>query len=175
MHPFYDKVTDKARQALSTASAFAKHRKHPFVTPLHVLYGILAQGDNVATSILQLLSVDVDIIRQKIIQELGHGCYDSHNVTVPYSKETGKLICHAIDYGLEVGFIACQHLLKAILIDKKNIACTILLNSNVNFELVDLVIKSNVKTVNKNLIPPPLPTKQQKSYLASERQQVEIY
>ena len=147
MHAFYEKLTDRARGALDEANYYAKKNKHPLVTPLHVLYGILHEGKNVAAVVLKNLGVDTNELKKNVVEGLGSGKYESNDIAVPYSREVCRLMCVAIEFGLEVQFIACQHLLKAMLTDDDDLAYVLLSKRGVSLELVDTEIKSCVKKV----------------------------
>jgi ATP-dependent Clp protease ATP-binding subunit ClpC len=147
MHAFYDKVTDRARKALSKANDFAKENGDPLVTRLHVLYGILAEDQNVGASVLKALGVNTKTMQDDIRQTLGKGKYSTHSVGVPYSQSVGRLICMAIDIGLPAKFIACQHLLRAILMSATDPAAIMLRKANITLELVDAQIAASVKPI----------------------------
>ncbi len=147
MHAFYDKVTDRARAALDIGNLYAKNNKNPLVTPLHVLYGILEEDKNIAVVIMKNLGVDTKMLKAQVIQAIGKGKYQSNDIAVPYSREVCRLMCIAIDYGLEVKHIACQHLLKALMAHDDEIPYILLSKHGVTLDLVDAAVRACVKKV----------------------------
>jgi ATP-dependent Clp protease ATP-binding subunit ClpC len=147
MHAFYEKVTDKARGALELANNYAKNRKHPLVTNLHILWGILDQGNNVGKKILENLKVDAKKLKLQVEAELGVGEYTTHGSAVAYDVDAQECICTAIDYGRRVNHIGCQHLLMALVDDKDNPVGRLLDKNNVTPELVLAEIKAIVRPV----------------------------
>jgi ATP-dependent Clp protease ATP-binding subunit ClpA len=147
MHAYYDKVTDKARQALEAANDEAKKRKSILVSNLHILWGILDQGKNVGTSILANLKVDLKTLKSEVEKKLGEGKYSTHGSAVPYDTDAQECICAAIDYGHKVKHIGCQHLLLGLLANTENSAGRLLDQSGITLELVLAEIKSIIRPV----------------------------
>lgn len=152
MHPFFDRVTDRARRAIDLGSDYAKVHKHPLVTRLHILYGILAEDKNVAVKVLKNMKINIPKLKSDVIEAMGEGSYKTHYMAVPYNKSVCKLICVAIDSSLEVKFVACQHLLKAILMDNDDLAVLILNKAGVSLEAFEAQVESNVKSIESNKI-----------------------
>jgi ATP-dependent Clp protease ATP-binding subunit ClpA len=147
MHAYYEKVTDKARGALELANDLAKKRKHPLVKNLHILWGIVSQGNNVGEAVLKNLKVDCKKLKSKVEEILGEGNYDSHGYGVAYDTDARQCICQAIEYGRKVNHIGCQHILLALLAEKENPAGLLLDKSGVTLELVLAEIKAIVRPV----------------------------
>src|SRR5579872_4592536 len=113
MHAFYDKITDRARCALEFANNFAFRSKHPLVTNLHVLWGIIEEKKNVASKILEDMKVNLRIMQTEIEDILGQGKYESHDRAVCYDEDVRQCICVAISLGLSgQNVIGCHHLLQ---------------------------------------------------------------
>lgn len=146
MHPFFDKVTDRARAALDISNTYAQKNKDKLVTPLHILYGILEENKNVAVVVLKNLGVNTSALKNKVLETLGNGSYNSNDIGVPYSLDVCRLMCIAIDYGIQIKHIACQHLLKAMLMNPDDLVYVLLTKEGINLELVDAEIKSSVKS-----------------------------
>ncbi len=145
MHAFYDKVTDRARRALEAANQHAKFRKNILVTNLHLLWGLCEEGHNVASQVLKNLKVNLRQLQDQVDQQIGFGRYDSHGYGVPYAADARVAICKAIDYGVKVQHVGCQHLLLAILADADNPAAILLTQANVTQELVLAELQAIVK------------------------------
>lgn len=148
MHAFYDRVTDRARQALEFANNLALRKKHPLVTNLHLLWGILEEGYNVGSKVLEDMKVDLRKLKFEIEARLGDGDYRTHDRAVCYSEELRRCICDAISFGLEgQRVIGCHHLLQAIMADPSNPAAQLLDKWKVTQELIDAHMGAVVKPV----------------------------
>jgi len=148
MHPFYDRVTDRARRSLEFANTLAMKKRHPLVTNMHVLWGILEEGKNVASTVLTDMKVDVKKLKNEIESKLGDGRYQTHDKAVCYDEDVRQLICDAISMGLKAQrVIGCHHLLKAMLADDSSPASQLLDKHKVTLELIDAHMGAIVKTV----------------------------
>ena len=147
MHAFYDRVTDRARQALEFANNLALRKKHPLVTNLHILWGIMEEEHNVASSVLEEMKVDPRKFKFEIEARLGDGIYISHDRGVCYAEDVRQCICDAITLGQSMQVIGCHHLLEAILMDPTNPAAQMLDKWKVTQELVDAYLGAVVKSV----------------------------
>src|SRR5581483_9830854 len=120
MHAFYHIFTDRARKSLEIATDLALDRKHVSLNNSHVLFGLCAEGKNVAVQILKNLKIDVDSLRMSVSNNLTRGTYYNHRNIVPYGKDTCITICKAIDYGYQINHVGCHHLLLGLLEDLEN-------------------------------------------------------
>src|ERR1035438_9892205 len=62
--------TPRARKVLALAEAEAKSMGHQFVGSEHLLLGLVQEGEGVAAKVLTEQKVDIDTLRQAIIEEL---------------------------------------------------------------------------------------------------------
>lgn len=147
MHPYYDRVTDRCRQALNFANSLALRKKHPLVTNLHVLWGILEEGKNVGSQVLRHLKVDLNKLKSQIEDKLPYGSYLSNDVAAPYAPDVCHTMCVAIDIGKAVHHVGCHHLLQGILIDTANPAAILLDKWDVSQELVVAHLRAIVKPI----------------------------
>jgi ATP-dependent Clp protease ATP-binding subunit ClpA len=148
MHAFYDRVTDRARQALEFANNLALRRKHPLVTNLHILWGIMEEGRNVGSKVLEEMKVDSKKLKLEIEAQLGYGEYATHDRAVCYAEDARQCICEAITLGQSgMRVIGCHHLLQAILMEPTNPAAQLLDKWKVTQELTDAYMGAVVKPV----------------------------
>lgn len=151
MHPFYGKVTDRARKSLELANDFCKRERHPLVTNLHILWGLVEEDRNVASQVLKNLKIEPRVLKDRISKTLGNPGYmygyKSHGHAAPYAEDACKAIVDAIDQCVKgnSSYIGCQHLLLAIMADRDNSACRLLEMMDVTQELVMAEIKAIVK------------------------------
>jgi ATP-dependent Clp protease ATP-binding subunit ClpB len=65
-----ERLTDRARQALSDAHDIAVKRDHQTLEPVHLLFALLAQADGLAPSLLRKLGVDESALGAAVDQQL---------------------------------------------------------------------------------------------------------
>jgi len=117
-----DKFTEKAREAIGSASEKAFLSNHPEVTPWHLLYALIHQGGGIIPPLLDKIGVKpgavaeiVDKHLQSLPQQEGPGeAYISH--------ELKKIIQGAFAEvsGLKDQYVSTEHLLLALLKDQKS-------------------------------------------------------
>jgi ATP-dependent Clp protease ATP-binding subunit ClpA len=147
MHAFYDRMTDRTRRSLEAANKLAFDRKHPLVTNLHVLWGMIEEGRNIAFKVLSDMKVDLKVLKAEIEEFLGKGTYSSHDKAVCYDEDVRQVICDAISLSIkDKTDIGSHHLLLAILASDTP-AVRILDRFNVTQELVDAYVGAVVKPV----------------------------
>jgi ATP-dependent Clp protease ATP-binding subunit ClpB len=66
----FDKLTQKAQEAVLEAQSLAERYQHPAVEPEHLLEALVTQEGGVAPSIMKRIGVDVAMLRQGIEQAL---------------------------------------------------------------------------------------------------------
>ena len=73
MNPASDPLreyTARARAAIAAAYGYARDLGHPALLPEHLLFGLLAVGDGVATRVLAALDLSTDALRLRIEESL---------------------------------------------------------------------------------------------------------
>lgn len=108
------RFTDRARKSLSLANLAAQSKKHEVVGVQDLLYGILAEGNNVAANVLR----DVCPELQKL---MGYEKYTMAGVNefarLDRSPLLDELLFAAVDFSktTNCGFVGSEHILLAIM------------------------------------------------------------
>ena len=109
--------TQKTVDALKTAQNLAEERKHQYITPEHVLYGLLAQDGGLIPSLMTKLGADpqtmlreTDEVLQKLPQVSGA------DTRVYLSQETDKLLRAAEKAAQSMGdeYLSVEHLMLGV-------------------------------------------------------------
>ncbi len=66
----FDKLTAKAQESVQAAQALASERGHPEIDPLHLLSGLLEDGQGIVGPLLQKIGVDMARLRSVVAKEL---------------------------------------------------------------------------------------------------------
>lgn len=125
------KFTVRAKKALEIGSDLAKELGHKYIGTEHILYGLIKEGEGVASKVLNSKKVFAEDVKNKIIEILGKDeiMEDTKGFT-PSSKkilETSFVEARKLKYN----YIGTEHILIGILKDEENIAVKILLDLNI--------------------------------------------
>jgi ATP-dependent Clp protease ATP-binding subunit ClpB len=112
-----DRFTLKTREALTAATSLAEGRRHPQVTPDHVLAALLEQSDTVVGPVLRKIGADATAIRREVnaavdaLPTLGDGAE-----ATGASSELGQVLRAAEREMRDLGdeFISVEHLLLSL-------------------------------------------------------------
>ncbi len=69
----FNKFTERARKVLSLAQEEAQRLQHNYIGIEHLLLGLLREGEGVAAKVLMNLGLDLQEMRQAIIEQVGRG------------------------------------------------------------------------------------------------------
>ena len=112
----FEEFTIKARAAVQTAAERATSYGHQAVTPLHLLAGVLAEGENVTRFLLGKLGVNEQGIQAAVQQELARQAKVSGG-EVYLDSDTNKVLLKAREEAKAMGdtYVGLEALLLALL------------------------------------------------------------
>lgn len=120
------KFTGKAQRSLSRALELAKSLGHTYIGTEHLLYGILAEGESVASGVLHSSGFTAEKIKESIVKASGRG--EASNISASDMTPLLKKIIESaarISKGAKSAYIGTEHLLFAILSEEECFACRI--------------------------------------------------
>ncbi|HEY3862959.1 MAG TPA: Clp protease N-terminal domain-containing protein [Verrucomicrobiae bacterium] len=126
----------RARQALILAKAEAERLHQGFVSPEHVLIGIIKVGNGPAFGVLTTLDLTLDKVREEVEKEAGRGVEQKASGDIPYAPRTGKMLALA---GAEAAtahrvLVGTEHILLALLNEGDGAVPIVLKNLGVDVE-----------------------------------------
>ena len=112
----FNGFTEKANRALNVAMSIASELGHTYIGSEHILYGLAADENGVASTLLHKKGIDKDVIYQKLVTTIGRGIQTalSPNDFTPRSKrilETAVMEARRLKHS----YVGTEHLLMAIL------------------------------------------------------------
>lgn len=112
------RFTDRARLAILRSQDRARDTGHAQVQPGHVLLGLLADPDGVATRTVAA-QAPVEQVRQAVLDALGAGGA-SPGERLPFSAESRKLLALTLREALRLGhnYVGTEHVLLGLLQDE---------------------------------------------------------
>lgn len=113
-----ERFSDRARHAMALANLEASRLNHDSLTPEHIMLGLIAEGQCVATEALRLLDVDLSRVREEVGARIAARRGSSGTVgRRAHSPETKEVISSAIGEARRFGhrYIGTEHLVLALL------------------------------------------------------------
>lgn len=114
----HERFSDRARHAMALANLEATELDHNFLGPAHLLLGLIAEGQCVATEALRVLDVDLDKIRGEVRTRIGKGSESDRSVgRRAQTKEMKDVVAVAIAEARKFGhrYVGTEHLMLALL------------------------------------------------------------
>lgn len=113
----HERFSDRARHAMALANLEAGKLNHGHLAPGHLMLGLIAEGECVATEALRLLDVDLDKVRDEVAARMERGDSASVLGRRAQTDETKEVIALAIAEARKFGhrYVGTEHLVLAML------------------------------------------------------------
>jgi ATP-dependent Clp protease ATP-binding subunit ClpA len=113
----HERFSDRTRHAMALANLEAGKLNHDYLAPAHLLLGLIAEGNCVATETMRLLKVNLHTVRDKVRAQLETGPAKSSVGRRAHTRQTKEIIEKAIAEARKFGhpYIGTEHLLMALL------------------------------------------------------------
>ncbi|HEX7365373.1 MAG TPA: Clp protease N-terminal domain-containing protein, partial [Dehalococcoidia bacterium] len=131
----FEKFSERARRALTRAQEEAQRFGHNYIDTEHILLGLVAEEDSVASKVLVNLGVLPNKIRAAVEFVVGRGERSAIG-EVGLTPRAKRVIELAVDEArrLNHSYIGTEHLLLGLLRDREGAAVGVLESFGVNFE-----------------------------------------
>ena len=129
--------TERTRKVLGMAREEAVRLHHEYVGTEHILLGMIREGEGVAATVLQNLSVELDEIQQKIEETVKKGkAAQTTGPHLPYTSRAKKVLELAMSEARDLNhsYVGTEHLLLGLLAEAKGIAAGVLGSFGVTLE-----------------------------------------
>jgi ATP-dependent Clp protease ATP-binding subunit ClpC len=129
--------TERVRKVLAMAREEAARLHHEYVGTEHILLGLIREGEGVAATVLQNLSVELDEIQQKIEETVKKGkAAQTTGPDLPYTSRAKKVLELAMSEAraLSHSYVGTEHLLLGLLREEKGIAAQVLIGAGVTLD-----------------------------------------
>ncbi|MDD5313023.1 MAG: ATP-dependent Clp protease ATP-binding subunit [Dehalococcoidia bacterium] len=133
----FEKFSERARRALTRAQEEAQHFGHNYIDTEHILLGLIAEEDSVASQVLANLGVSVSKVRSAVEFIVGRGGRPNTG-EVGLTPRAKKVIELAVDEArrLNHSYIGTEHLLLGLLREREGSAAGVLESFGVTLERV---------------------------------------
>jgi ClpA/ClpB-like protein len=129
--------TERVRKVLAMAREEAARLHHEYVGTEHILLGLIREGEGVAATVLQNLSVELDEIQQKIEETVKKGkAAQTTGPDLPYTSRAKKVLELAMTEARDLNhsYVGTEHLLLGVLREEKGIAAQLLVDAGISLD-----------------------------------------
>jgi hypothetical protein len=129
--------TERVRKVLGMAREEAARLHHEYVGTEHILLGLVREGEGVAATVLQNLSVELDEIQQKIEETVKNGkAGQTTGPDLPYTSRAKKVLELAMAEARELhhAYVGTEHLLLGLLREERGIAAQVLGDAGITID-----------------------------------------
>ena len=137
------KFTTRAKKAIDIANDVAVELNHNYIGTEHILYGLIKEGNGVASKVLENQAVSATKIKNEIIELIGNG--EDVTEILGFTPRTKRVLENSYLEAKKIGndYIGTENLLIGILREGDSIAVRILLNLNVDLpKIYNEIVKS---------------------------------
>ena len=152
------KFTKRAEKAVQIANDIAIELGHNYIGTEHLLYGLVEEGEGVASKVLEDQNVSKEKVLEEIEDLIGTGLNDSflNELAIGFTPRTKRVIENAFIESKRLGtdYIGTEHLLLGLIREADSIAVRIMLDLGVDIqklynEIIKLVDEENKINSNK--------------------------
>jgi len=131
------RFTDRARRVVVLAQDEARELGHGFVSPGHLLLGLLAEGEGVAALALESLGISLEEARDRVEEIAGRG-QGAPAGRIPFTPPAKQALERALREAVQLGhtYIGTEHLLLSLLAGGDDITAQVLAGRGTGYDLV---------------------------------------
>lgn len=131
-----ERFSDRARHAMALANLEAGKLNHGHLAPGHLMLGLIAEGECVATEALRLVDVDLNKVRDEVAARMERGDSASVLGRRAQTDETKEVIALAIAEARKFGhrYVGTEHLVLAMLQLSEGLPSKVLRQQGVQLE-----------------------------------------
>ena len=121
--------SERVRKVLARAREEANGLQHEYVGTEHLLLSLIREREGVATAVLENLHVDLDAVREAILDTVKKGkSHGRHSTDLPYTTRAKKVLELAMAEARDFkhSYVGTEHLLLGLLREEKGIAAQVL-------------------------------------------------
>ena len=132
----HERFSDRARHAMALANLEAGKLNHTDLRPAHLMLGLIAEGECVATEALRLLDVNLDKVRDEVSARMERGEADGSMGRRAHTEELRKVITLAIEEARKFShrYVGTEHLILGLLAHGESIPALVLRDQGLNLD-----------------------------------------
>ncbi len=132
------RFTERAQRVILIAQEEAKRLNHDYVGTEHILLGLIALGEGVASQVLASLGVDLRKVRAEIEKIVGTGDNMMLLGEIPFTPRAKKVLEYAVEEAQHMShsYIGTEHILTGLIREEEGVAARVLENLGMKLEAV---------------------------------------
>ncbi|HWR38758.1 MAG TPA: ATP-dependent Clp protease ATP-binding subunit [Patescibacteria group bacterium] len=132
----FNRFTERARRVLVLAQKEAAGLGHGYIGTEHLLLGLLQEGEGVAAKALTSLNIDLQAVREQVIEIVGRG--EGAGQEIGYTPRAKKIIELAMEEALrlEHNYVGTEHILLGLIREGEGVAAQVLSKMGADIGLV---------------------------------------
>ncbi|MEI7527329.1 MAG: ATP-dependent Clp protease ATP-binding subunit [Elusimicrobiota bacterium] len=132
------RFTDRAQRVILIAQEEAKRLNHDYVGTEHILLGLIALSEGVASQVFQNLGIDLRKVRAEIEKIVGTGDNMMLLGEIPFTPRAKKVLEYAVEEAQHMGhsYIGTEHILLGLIREEEGVAARVLENLGLKLETV---------------------------------------
>ncbi len=132
----HERFSDRARHAMALANREAGRLNHNDLRPAHLMLGLIAEGECVATEALRLLNVDLEKVRSEVSARMGKGEADGSMGRRAQTEELRAVINLAIQEARKLNhrYVGTEHMILGLLAHGESIPATVLRDQGLDLD-----------------------------------------
>lgn len=132
----HERFSDRARHAMALANREAGRLNHNDLRPAHLMLGLIAEGECVATEALRLLKVDLEKVRSEVSARMGKGEAEGSMGRRAQTEELRAVINLAIQEARKLNhrYVGTEHMILGLLAHGESIPAIVLRDQGLDLD-----------------------------------------
>lgn len=124
--------TGRAEKVLEIAKDFSEEHNYPFIGTEHILYGLIAEGEGLASKILASQGLTEEYVEQEILKI--DGVMDTKADDVDFTPRAKRIIENSRRESKRMGqnYVGTEHILLSLMREIDSVAVRILIDANID-------------------------------------------
>ncbi len=124
--------TGRAEKVLEIAKDFSEEHNYPFIGTEHILYGLIAEGEGLASKILASQGLTEEYVEQEILKI--DGVMDTKVDEVDFTPRAKRIIENSRRESKRMGqnYVGTEHILLSLMREIDSVAVRILIDANID-------------------------------------------
>jgi hypothetical protein len=123
----FERYTDRARRVVVLAQEEARMLNHNYIGTEHILLGLIHEGEGVAAKALELVGINLDLVRLQIEEIIGQG-QQAPSGHIPFTPRAKKVLELSLREALQLGhnYVGTEHILLGLIRENDGVAGQVL-------------------------------------------------
>ena len=124
--------TGRASTVLEIAEEFSKEKNYSFIGTEHILYGLVKEGEGLASKILSNQGLTSEYVEQEILKI--DGVMNTLSTEIEYTPRAKRIIENSVKESKRMGqnYVGTEHLLLSLMREIDSVAVRILIDANID-------------------------------------------